>query len=63
MSTLETMESLGISESNVKNRLNRAKEMLRNDLKNYWKAEQLFEFNLVRCDVIVEHVIQKIYNS
>lgn len=63
MSTLETMESLGISESNVKIRLNRAKEMLRNDLKNYWKAEQLFEFNLVRCDVIVEHVIQKIYNS
>lgn len=60
MSTNETMEALDIGESNVKIRLTRAKEMLRTELKNYWQATQLFEFNLVRCDVIVNHVMQKI---
>lgn len=60
MSTNETMEALDLGESNVKVRLTRAKEMLRSELKKYWQATQLFEFNLVRCDVIVHQVMQKI---
>ena len=60
MSTNETMEALDLGESNVKIRLNRAKEMLRAELNNYWQPTQLFEFNLVRCDVIVNHVMNSI---
>jgi hypothetical protein len=54
------MEALNIKESNVKIRLNRAKEMLRTELNNYWQPGQLYEFNLVRCDVIVNYVMDKI---
>ena len=60
MSTNETMEALDLGESNVKIRLTRAKEMLRNELNTYWQPEQLFEFNLLRCDVIVNYVMNKI---
>jgi len=60
MSTHETMETLNISESNVKIRLNRAKDMLRTELNTYWRPQELYEFNLVRCDVIVNHVMTEI---
>ena len=60
MSTTETMEALNIGESNVKIRLSRAKEMLRTELLSYWQPQQLFEFNLVRCDVVVSFVMQVI---
>ncbi len=60
MSTSETMEVLNISESNVKIRLNRAKEMLRENLVDYYKPTELYEFNLVRCDRIVNFVMEKI---
>lgn len=54
MSTNETMDSLNLSESNVKIRLNRAKEMLRTSLTEYYKTEEVFDFLLTRCDTIVE---------
>lgn len=60
MSTSETMEILNLGESNVKIRLNRAKEMLRNELSNYYRSNQLFEFNLIRCDRIAEFVMARI---
>jgi len=60
MSTTETMEALSLGESNVKIRLSRAKEMLRNDLHSYWKPQQLFEFDMVRCDVVVNAVMRQI---
>ena len=60
MSTNETMDALNLGESNVKIRLSRAKEMLRNELHNYWQPKQLFEFNLVRCDVVVDFVMRNI---
>ena len=63
MSTNETMEALDLGESNVKIRLNRAKEMLRNELSNYWQPAQLYEFNLVRCDVVVNYVMNKINSN
>jgi RNA polymerase sigma-70 factor (ECF subfamily) len=60
MSTLETMTVLNISESNVKIRLKRAKEILQKELSSYYKAQQLFDFNLIRCDRIVNFVMQEI---
>lgn len=60
MSTNETMEALEISESNVKIRLARAKEMLRTELNKNWRPETIYEFNLVRCDVVVNHVMKEI---
>lgn len=62
MSTNETMEALNLGESNVKIRLTRAKEMLRTELNNYWEPRQLYEFNLVRCDAIVNQVMSQIFN-
>jgi len=60
LSTNETMEILNLGESNVKIRLTRAKALLRNELSTYYKSNQLFEFNLVRCDRIAGFVMNKI---
>jgi len=60
MSTNETMTVLNLSESNVKVRLNRAKEMLRGNLSSYYKSNQLYEFNLLRCDSVVNFVMRRI---
>lgn len=57
LSTSETMEALNLGESNVKIRLNRAKEMLRADLQQLWNPREIYEFNLVRCDRIVNNVM------
>jgi RNA polymerase sigma factor (sigma-70 family) len=62
MSIFETMDSLNISESNVKVRLNRAKEMLRNSLTTYYKTEDIYSFHLSRCDKIVFNVMTYIAN-
>ncbi|HEY1039694.1 MAG TPA: RNA polymerase sigma factor [Bacteroidia bacterium] len=56
MGVTETGESLEISEGNVKARLSRAKEMLRNNLMSVYPANELLDFNLVRCDRIVKGV-------
>jgi RNA polymerase sigma factor (sigma-70 family) len=63
MSTSETMSVLSLSESNVKVRLNRAKEMLRGSLGGYYRANQLYEFNLIHCDRIVNFVMGSINNE
>ena len=60
MSTNETMEVLSLGESNVKIRLNRAKEMLRNELSSYYHSNQLFDFHLTRCDTITNYVMSRI---
>ena len=60
ISTNETMGVLNLSESNVKVRLNRAKEMLRDDLSKYYKSTQIYDFHLSRCDRVVEGVMNKI---
>lgn len=60
MSTGETMEALDLGESNVKMRLIRAKEMLRDNLQHLWNPQDIYEFNLVRCDRIVEKVMHRI---
>jgi hypothetical protein len=58
----ETAEALNISEANVKVRLNRAKAMLRKEVKKSYSAEEIFEFNLIYCDIMVEKVMNRIKN-
>jgi RNA polymerase sigma factor (sigma-70 family) len=60
LSTLETAEALEISEANVKVRLNRAKAMLRQSLEKAYTREEIFEFNLIYCDRMVERVMHEI---
>ncbi len=57
---VETSELLHISEANVKVRLNRAKAMLRKEIEKTYSSAELFEFNLIYCDAIVENVMKKI---
>jgi len=56
----ETSNLLNISEANVKVRLNRAKTMLRTEIEKTYSAGELFEFNLIYCDAMVENVMKKI---
>lgn len=58
--TSETAELLNITESNVKVRLNRAKQMLRKEIEKKYTTEDIFEFNLVYCDAMVSKVLNKI---
>ncbi len=60
MSIAETVEILEISESNVKVRLNRAKMMLRKEIEKFYNKEEIFEFNLIYCDEMVNRVMERI---
>lgn len=60
MSIAETSESLGITQVNVKVRLNRAKEMLRRRLGTLYQDAGVYHFDLVRCDRIVRNVLSRI---
>jgi RNA polymerase sigma factor (sigma-70 family) len=60
MSVAETVDTLNISEANVKTRLNRAKTMLRDTLGNYYKNDNIYSFHLSRCDRIVNNVLQQL---
>jgi RNA polymerase sigma factor (sigma-70 family) len=62
LNVAETAETLQISESNVKVRLNRAKSMLRKQIENEYTAADIFEFNLVYCDDMVRRVMKAIKN-
>jgi RNA polymerase sigma factor (sigma-70 family) len=63
MSIDETMATLNLTESTVKVRLNRAKEMLRNNLSSYYKSLEPDGFQLSRCDRVVSYVMTQIENS
>jgi len=60
LNTQETADVLNISEANVKIRLNRAKAMLRKEVEQTYSAEEIFEFNLVYCDAVVNNVMSRI---
>lgn len=60
LSVTESADLLNITEANVKVRLNRAKTMLRNQIEKAYSDIDLFEFNLIYCDAIVEKVMEKI---
>ncbi len=61
LSVAETADALEISESNVKVRLNRAKGMLQKEIKKLYSPQEIFEFNLIYCDGMVNRVMAKIY--
>lgn len=58
LNVAQTAQLLHISETNVKVRLNRAKAMLRKEISKVYVASELFEFNLIHCDQIVETVMK-----
>ena len=60
LSVAETADALEISESNVKVRLNLAKTMLRREIEKSYSREEIFEFNLIYCDAIVDKVMTHI---
>lgn len=60
LSVAEASQSLSITESNVKVRLNRAKAMLRKEIEKVYSAQDIFEFNLVYCDGMVNRVMTRI---
>jgi len=60
LSISETTEALQITESNVKVRLNRAKKLLRTEIEKMYAPEDIFEFNLIYCDRMVQNVMNQI---
>ncbi len=60
LSIAETGDALGISAGNVKVRLNRAKALLRTDIAKTYSPQEIFEFNLIYCDGMVENVMTAI---
>ena len=62
MSTAETAEALSLSEANVKVRLHRAHELLRNELLSMTRSAspQAFGFHAIRCDRVVAAVMERI---
>ena len=60
MSIAETAELLDISETNVKVRLNRARQMLREKVEEMYSPEDIFEFNLIYCNKIADTVMTTI---
>jgi len=63
LSVIETADALTITESNVKVRLNRAKKLLRSEIEKMYSPDEIFEFNLVYCDAIVERVMKQLADS
>lgn len=57
LNVAETSEAANISETNVKARLSRAKAMLRSEIEKIYSPEDIYEFNLVFCDSIVDRVM------
>jgi RNA polymerase sigma factor (sigma-70 family) len=60
MSIAETMTTLHLTESTVKVRLNRAKEMLRNNLRSYYKSLEPGDFHLSRCNRVTNYVMTQV---
>lgn len=60
LNVAETANLLDISEGNVKVKLNRAKAMLRSEIEKMYSANEIFEFNLIYCNAMVERVMQGI---
>jgi RNA polymerase sigma-70 factor (ECF subfamily) len=63
MSVAETGKCLGLTESNVKVRLNRAKEVLRKNISKFYKNEEVFSFKLNKCDRVVNYVLNHINHN
>lgn len=62
LKTAETASIMEISEANVKTRLSRAKSLLRKEIEKNYAPSELFDFNLIYCDAIVDRVLNEIEN-
>jgi RNA polymerase sigma-70 factor (ECF subfamily) len=62
LSVAETSAALNITETNVKVRLNRAKAMLRSAIESMYSPNEIFEFNLIYCDKMVNDVMSHIHS-
>jgi RNA polymerase sigma factor (sigma-70 family) len=60
LNVAETADLLGTSTTNIKARLSRAKLMLRSEIQKTYSPEDIYEFNLIYCDQIVDLVINTI---
>jgi RNA polymerase sigma factor (sigma-70 family) len=60
LSVQETAEALGITEVNVKVRLNRAKALLRKKLEAQFSSDDIYDFNLIHCDRLTNKVMARI---
>jgi RNA polymerase sigma factor (sigma-70 family) len=60
LNVAETAEMLNLTAVNVKVRLNRAKNLLQRELEKYYSKAQLYDFNLIYCDSVVENVFAAI---
>jgi hypothetical protein len=54
------MESLDITDANIKVRLHRAKSLLKDSLYKLSSGNEVFEFGNSRCDAVVEFVMKAI---
>jgi len=61
LSIAETAELMHTTTTNVKVRLNRAKALLRKEIEKAYTPEDIYEFNLVYCDRIVDAVMRRIH--
>jgi RNA polymerase sigma-70 factor (ECF subfamily) len=59
-STNETAELMNSTPVNVKVRLNRARTLLQKKLENFYTSTDIFEFNAVYCDRMVQRVFESI---
>lgn len=57
----EVAKILSIDEAEVIQRIKAAKESIRTELEKLYSPKDLFEFNLIYCDTMVNNVMQKIY--
>ena len=60
LNVMETAEALDITPVNVKVRLNRAKAMLREEIEKSYSSEEIYEFNLIYCDAMVNRVMTRL---
>lgn len=54
---------LSLSKKEVEKRNVQAKESIRKAIENLYQPSELFEFNLIYCDAMVENVMSKINNK
>ena len=59
-SVSETADLLHITATNVKVRLNRAKALLQKEIEQVYSRHELFSFNLIYCDAVVQKVFEKL---
>lgn len=62
MNVAETAELLGITEANVKVRLNRSKNMLQEIIKKSYAPKELYEYHAVYCDAMTKRVMDVVVN-